>query len=93
MVNDSKLLDVDCGSHTSTHTGLITITIATTAYAEGLHHACKGGYLGGTTGKSGKSYKHDTNRNIAPSASRSILEAISDTRRLIMRPDLSWLPY
>jgi hypothetical protein len=57
-----------------------------------LHHACKGGYLEGTTGKSGKSYRHGTSRNIAPSASRSTLEAISDARRLI-RPDLSWLPY
>jgi hypothetical protein len=57
--------------------------MATTAYAEGLHHACKGGYLGGTTGKSGKSYKHDTNCNIAPSASRSTIGAINDTRRLI----------
>jgi hypothetical protein len=31
----------------------------------------------------GKAYKHGKSRNIAPSASRSTIEAINDTRRLI----------
>jgi hypothetical protein len=31
----------------------------------------------------GKAYRHGTSRNIAPSASRSTIEAINDTRRLI----------
>jgi hypothetical protein len=31
----------------------------------------------------GKAYRHGTSRNIAPYASRSTIEAINDTRRLI----------
>jgi hypothetical protein len=36
-----------------------------------------------TAATSGKAYRHGTSRNIEPSASRSTIEAINDTRRLI----------